>query len=98
MKVELTGFGCTLTREPGDKRISHESTVGYHMKRLLNAAGGHKFVRMDPRKNGLTDCRVGLWDKANGIMLWHERYQIEDAAKAFNAGEVFFQRIFVEAC
>jgi hypothetical protein len=62
MKAELTNSGCTLTRESRDKRISHESTVGYHMKLLLNAHG-HNFVRMYPCKHGLTACRLGLLDR-----------------------------------
>lgn len=92
MKVELTEAGCTLYREDGDKRISHESTVGYHMKLLLNAKG-FKFVRTNPSEHGLTSCTLGLWDKKRDIFLWHERYQIEDAAQTFNhKRKVFFLR------
>ena len=91
MKAELTKSGCTLIREPGDARISHESTTAHKMKRLLNAQG-YRFVRMNPSKHGLTACRVGLIDHRAGIVLWHERYQIEDAAKEFNGGGVWFMR------
>ena len=91
MKVELTQAGCTLIREPGDKRISHESTVGYHMKRLLNAQG-HRFVRIYPDQHGLTSCRLGLADRKAGLWLWHERYAIENAATEFNRGKVFLMR------
>lgn len=83
MRVELTTSGCTLYREPGDKRISHESTVTYHMKLKLNEQG-HNFARMYPDREGLTSCRQGLKDKKAGIILWHERYAIEDAAQEFN--------------
>lgn len=62
------------------------------MKNLLNAQG-HKFVRMYPDQHGLTSCRLGLIDHKAKIALWHERYAIEDAAKEFNEGKVFFQRI-----
>jgi hypothetical protein len=92
MKAKLTKGGCTLVREPDDKRISHESTVGYHMKKLLNSQG-HKFVRMYPNKHGLTACRLGLIEHKTGIVLWHERYAIENAATEFNRGEVYLQRV-----
>jgi hypothetical protein len=96
MKIHMTDAGCTLTREPGDPKLYHESTVGYHMKKLLNALPiGYKFVRMNPSKHGLTSCKVGLIDHGAGIILWHERYAIEDAATAFNNGSCFFQRVMV---
>ena len=84
--------GCTLTREAGDKRIPKESTVVFNMRNALNAQG-YKFVRINPQNYGLTDCRLGLRDKKAGIILWHERYAIEDAAAEFNVGSVFFQRV-----
>lgn len=92
MRVELNASGCTLIREDGDKRISHESTVGYHMKRLLNARGW-KFVRMNPSRHGLTGCKVGMIDRKRDVALWHERHQIENAATEFNRGSVWFQRV-----
>lgn len=91
MRATLTQAGCTLTREPGDKRISHESTVGYHMKRTLNAQGYH-FVRLNPSRHGLTACKVGLIDRKANIILWHERYAIENAATEYNLGRVYFMR------
>ena len=91
MKAILTKAGWTLIREPGDKRISHESTVGYHMKKDLNMQG-HHFVRLNPSKHGLTSCTVGLIDRKANIILWHERYAIENAATEFNHGEVYLMR------
>lgn len=91
MKIELTKSYCCLKREKGDKRIAHESTVGYKMKLLLNSQGYH-FVRMNPSKHGLTACTLGLIDHKAGIILWHERYAIENAATAFNQGDVCFMR------
>jgi hypothetical protein len=91
MRAILTQSGCTLTREPGDKRISHESTVGYHMKKDLNMQGFH-FVRLNPSRHGLTSCKVGLIDRKANIILWHERYAIENAATEYNQGRVFFMR------
>ena len=92
MKAELDESGCVLKREAGDPRLYHESTVAYHLKRLLNAQGFH-FTRMNPSRYGLTSCRVGLQDKKAKILLWHERYQIENAATEFNHGKVFLQRV-----
>ena len=142
MKVKLTQAGCTLIREPGDPRLYHASTVGYHMKRLLrnlmlvktsqgeeiisniptimphvsegDVSGGafpvesaavarhtkgeprywHRLepVRFYPDKHGLTACRLGLIDRKANIILWHERYAIENAATEFNRGRVFFMR------
>ena len=94
MKAELHQTYAVLRREPGDSRIAHESTTAYRLKLLLNAQG-HHFTRMNPSRYGLTDCRVGLWDRKAGVMLWHERYQVEDAARAFNEGKVTFQRVNV---
>jgi hypothetical protein len=94
MRTEMTNSGCTLIREDGDPKLYHESTVGYHMKKLLNALPiGYKFVRMNPTRHGLTSCKVGLIDHGAGIVLWHERYAIENAATEFNRGKVFFQRV-----
>lgn len=113
MRIELGESYCTLYREPGDKRISHESTVGYHMRQLLNrefrdvpctepACGGHgvnhlvpwRFVRTNPSKHGLTACTVGMIDHKADVAIWHERYQIENAATEFNrSGKVTFQRV-----
>ncbi len=91
MQIRLTNNNCTLIREYGDKRISHESTTAYHMKRLLNSEGFH-FVRMNPSKHGLTGCTVGLVDRKLDVVLWHEQYAIENAATAFNQGSVSFMR------
>ena len=92
MRIDLSEHSCTLLREYGDKAISKESTVCFHMRRLLNLEGWD-FRRIDPRRYGMTDCRVGARDRKRGVILWHERYQIEAAHKAFNEGHVSFQRI-----
>lgn len=106
MKVTIGIGGATLHREQGDKRIGKESTVVFHMRNLLNAQG-YNFVRIRPENYGLTSCPSGLADHKRGIMLWHERYAIENAAEEFNKhpaslewggitgelGSVFFQRV-----
>ena len=69
MKIEASKNGCTFIRESGDKRISHESTIVHHMRRLLNERDSrqtddHKagtWRRFYPDKVGLTSCRLGLW-------------------------------------
>ena len=102
MKITSGPGGVALHREPGDKRISHESTVTYHIRRLLNERDGHHtddrkagtWRRFYPDKVGLTSCRQGVWNGrkgAGGIMYWHERYAIENAAEQFNkTGRVFY--------
>lgn len=92
MKATIGVGGATLHKEDGDKRISHESTVGYRLKLLLNSQE-FRFVRYNPSKENMTSCKLGLIDRKAGIVLWHERYAIEDAAQEFNkAGKVFLMR------
>jgi hypothetical protein len=91
MRIESGKYGITLYRETGDKRISHESTVTHHMRRLLNERDGKGWTRFYPCHAGLTACRQGVQNKKNGVTYWHERYAVEDAAKAFNTtGQVFY--------
>jgi hypothetical protein len=92
MKVDMQNSYCSLVRESRDKRVCHESTVVARMRDTLNAQGYH-FRRMYPDRHGLTSCKLGLWDKKAGIVLWHERYQIENAATELNRGKVTFQRV-----
>ena len=84
MKITTKPGEITLYREPGDKSIGHESTVTHHMRRLLNARDGGGWTRFYPDREGLTACRQGVQNKRTGVYYWHERYQIEDAAKEFN--------------
>ena len=95
MSYELAETYCAFRRDAGDSRISHESTVGYRLKLQLNR-DGYNFVRLNPSKHGLTSCKVGLIDHKKGIILWHERYQIENAATEYNHGEVTFMRTPVD--
>ena len=91
MKITAKLGGITLYREPGDTRISRESTVTHHMRRLLNERDGGGWTRFYPNKEGLTACRQGVQNKRTGVYYWHERYAIEDAAKEFNSeGSVYF--------
>lgn len=95
MSYELTSSYCTFKRDDGDSHISHESTVGYRLKLALNR-DGYSFVRMNPSRHGLTACTLGLIDHKKGIILWHERYAIENAATEYNRGKVTFMRTSVE--
>lgn len=93
MKIKTTESRAVLIREPGDKRISHESTVSHHMRRLLNERDGGGWTRFYPDRVGLTSCRQGLQNRKLKIAYWHERYAIEDAAQTFNkSGRVFYMR------
>jgi hypothetical protein len=91
VKIKLTNSGCTLYREDGDKRLTTENSVTHAIKTLLIAAGiPAARMREDV---GLTSCTQTLRLKTLKATLWHERYQIEDAAARFNTdGEVFYQR------
>lgn len=91
MRIEAEKTGCTLYREPSDKRISHESTITHHIRRLLNERDGGGWARFYPNKEGLTSCRQGVRNKKADVVYWHERYAVEDAAKEFNTtGKVFY--------
>lgn len=92
MKIIIDPTGVTLARETGDKALSHESTVTHHIRRLLRKETGRAFVRFYPCKEGLTACGQGVIERKSGLLYWHERYQIEAAHKAFNAGSVYFQK------
>ncbi len=91
MKATITASGATLYRETGDKRLSKKSTVGFELKKLLNAQGWN-FVQYRGIKNEMTSCKLGLIDHKAGVILWHERYAVEMAHQAFNEGYVFLLR------
>lgn len=90
MKIIVGTNGIDLVRECCDRAISHETTVTHHLRKLLNQRDGGGWVRCRPEKMGLTDCRQGVMNRKSGTVYWHERYQIEDAHKAFNGGQVFY--------
>ena len=90
MRIEQTTNGIKLYLEDNDARIYKESTVTHHIRRLLNERDGGGWTRFYPNRVGLTDCRQGVQNKKQNLLYWHERYQIEDAAKEFNSGVVFY--------
>ena len=88
MRIVTNETGIVLFREHGDKALSHESSVTHHMRRLLNARDGGGWVRFWPDREGMTDCRQGVCNRRKRVYYWHERYAVEAAHKAFNAGAV----------
>lgn len=98
MRITTNQSGITLHREDGDKRISHESTVTHHMRRLLNERDGGGWTRFYPDRVGLTGCRQGVQNRKTGVAYWHERYAVENAAQEFNRDKsVWYMRADVEA-
>ena len=91
MRIDVSICGAYLYREPGDRPMRRESEVATAARDLLNAfAGRARWRRFDPSRTGMTSCRFGVWD--GKTVYWHERCQVEDAAKAFNAGVVFLRK------
>lgn len=86
--VFMTG-GLRIGRDVGDTDLRSESALVHRALPALNAKDSGRWRRLDPSKHGLTDCKIGLEDIWTGDVYWHERYQIENAAEAFNAGQVF---------
>jgi len=92
MKINETANGIELIRENGDKSLSHESNVTYHIRRLLNEKNNNQWVRCWPHKIGLTACEQGVRNKKTEVIYWHDRYALEAAHKAFNSGSVFYSK------
>jgi hypothetical protein len=91
MKVTLTANGCTLTREPGDKRLNSEKSVTHAMRTILAEQGV-----MSYRQRGFGGHLLAQTLRLPKLKacLWHERYQIELAHLEFNnTGYVFYQRV-----
>jgi hypothetical protein len=95
MIATIGNGGATLTREAGDAKLRKESSVAFHLKKLLSAQGWH-FVNYRGIRHEMTGCKLGLIDHKAKVILWHERYAVEDAAKAFNAGNVFLARVDIK--
>ena len=89
MKIKIEHSGVTLIREPGDKALSHESTVTHNIRRLLNNRS-YGWTRCYPDRLGLTSSRQGV--RRGTVIYWHANYSIEAAHKAFNAGGVFYNK------
>lgn len=94
MLATIGSGGATLHKEAGDAKLRKESSVAFHLKKLLNAQGWH-FVNYRGIRNEMTGCKLGLIDRKAGVILWHERYSVEDAAQAFNRGKVFLARVAI---
>ena len=93
MNFLFTDDGLRIGRDRDDKPVRKESTVVHRIITALNAGETRgRWTRFHPYRHGLTSCRIGLRNAKRGIVYWHERYQVEDAAKEFNAGQLFLQK------
>lgn len=70
MYVKLTDSSCTLTREPGDKRIKDETTVAFKMKILLNQQGYRSATR-----EGFCERNAVLHRQGRSCQNWKPVYQ-----------------------
>jgi hypothetical protein len=90
MNFLWTHTGLSIGRDHADAKIRKGSTVIYRALKALNCGMVRgDWVRFYPHRHGLTDCRLGIRNRLTGEVYWHERYQIEDAAEAWNAGNLF---------
>ena len=82
-----------MGRDATDKKVYKESTVtGMLLNALNNTAGIGVWHRFYPDRHGLTACKQGVRNSRTGEIYWHERYQIESAHEAFNAGNVYYMK------
>lgn len=86
MEVKINGGTLAASREDGDKPIYRESTLWYHIKKVLNAQG-HRFVRQVPSKDGhLTSApyylKPGRGSK-DKIMIADDYYAIFNPAEEY---------------
>ena len=93
MNILFTNSGLRIGRDATDRPIYKESTIIHRLREMLNAADGiGVWKRFYPDRHGLTACRTGILNSRTGEIYWHERYQIEDAAKAWRDGSLFLRR------
>lgn len=86
--------GVSIGRDQGDAPIRKESTLVYYILKAFNAEAPslRRWVRFYPNRHGLTDSRLGVRDRLRGTIYWHANYQVEDAARKWNAGSVYFHK------
>ena len=88
MNFVFTHTGLSIGRDATDKPIRKESTVIHHALKGL----GPDWMRFYPDRHGLTSCRIGLRHRRRNEVYWHGNYQIEDAAEAWNSGNLFLNK------
>lgn len=86
--------GIEIGRDvPEDCMVNSEKQALSMVVRLLNfRKPSRPWRKFDPSKHGLTDSKIGVRNVKTGEVYWHERYQIESADEAFNAGKLFLLR------
>ena len=92
MRIRVAEVGIYLIREAGDKALSAESNVTFHIRRLLNERDGGGWHRCWPDRIGLTGCRQGVRSRNTYELYWHANYQVEAAHIAFNHGKVLYHK------
>jgi len=92
MKIQITSSGIFLIREDGDKKLYKETSVTFHMRRLLNERDGGGWRRFNPSRYGLTSCTSGVRNITRDTWYWHGSYAIEAAHETYNDGTVFFDK------
>ena len=90
MNIIFTTNGMSVGRDVADKPIYKESTVIHKLRQMLNQTDGiGTWKRFRPDRHGLTSSKIGIRNSKTGVIYWHERYQIECAAKAWRDGNLF---------
>ena len=93
MNFVFTPGGVLVGRDRGDRALGHERELTAAIIRAFNRTDGEGcWRRFRPDRHGLSDCREGLINTRTGAVYWHGNYSIEAAHKAWNAGQVFFDK------
>lgn len=97
MKVEIKGFACIITKEPGDPHFSGvvnakgESRLLYHIKKILNTQG-YDLIKKRMNKDGhLVDemqqylrTRKPSGNPEKDIYIWNTMFAIHGAEEPLN--------------
>ena len=84
MKVKLEKKTCIVTREDGDKRMSTESQLLYHVKLELQKQG-HDVIKKRMWKDGhmVSDHCQYVRERKGKFGIWDEQYPIRDIVEDF---------------
>jgi hypothetical protein len=93
MNFVFTNSGLSVGRDNGDKPCRKESTVIFRILAELNRGDYRRlWVRCWPDRHGLTSCRIGIRNRKTNKIYWHGNYAVEDAAEAWNKGQLFLNK------
>ncbi len=93
MNIVWTHTGVSIGRDTADGKAYKESTVIFRFLQMMNSGDhGKVWRRFYPNRHGLTDCRTGVRNRITGEAYWHGNYQIENAAEAWNSGNLFLNK------